>query len=57
MNSRSTTFPRKEDKVIVCPVKPLEPTKGNVKSGTLFDWESEVVEEYVTWRLVELEGD
>ncbi len=37
----------------VCPVNPLDPTAGNTKSGRLFDWESEAVEEYVI--LVELD--
>jgi hypothetical protein len=55
MNSKSTTLPRYDDKVILCPVKPLGPTTGNVKSGTLLDWESEAVEEYDTVRLVEVE--
>jgi len=26
-----------------CPVKPLDPTAGNVKSGRLFDWEENAV--------------
>lgn len=41
------TFPRKDDNVIVSPVRPFDPTTGNVKSGREFGWESEAVEVYV----------
>jgi len=37
MNSRSTTFPRNEERVRVCPVSPPEPTTGSVKSGATPD--------------------
>ena len=33
MNSKSTTFPRKEDREIFCPVNPFAFTTGRVKSG------------------------
>ncbi len=45
INSKSITFPRKEEKVTICPVKPLDPTAGNVKSGRPFDCEEEAVVE------------
>jgi hypothetical protein len=35
MNSKNTTFPRKDDKEIFCPVNPLEFTTGRVKSGAV----------------------
>jgi hypothetical protein len=43
INSRSTTFPRKDEKVIDCPVNPLGPTAGSVKSSGPFDVEEELI--------------
>ena len=33
MNSRMTTLPRKDDRLILWPVSPFVPTTGRVKSG------------------------
>jgi hypothetical protein len=33
MNSKNTTFPRKDDRETFCPVNPLALTTGKVKSG------------------------
>ena len=33
MNSRNTTLPRKDDRLILWPVRPFGPTTGRVKSG------------------------
>jgi hypothetical protein len=33
MNSNSTTLPRNDDNVTVCPFKPFDVTTGNTKSG------------------------
>jgi len=54
INSRSTTFPRKADKVRVPPVGPLGPTMGSVKSGANPDCVTEVLTELV--RELELGG-
>ena len=53
MNSRSTTFPRNEERVRVCPVSPPEPTTGSVKSGAkpdvVIEVDTELVRELDVW--------
>jgi len=53
INSRSITFPRNDEKVTDCPVKPLALTAGNVKSGILFDVEEDVTVDVTCDELVE----